>query len=81
MAAYDEHQRRLTSFAYALTRDADAADDLASHDVPIDGVRFHGLDLDSDALAAENKRLQEQFRGVASEHGFGPRYLFDVTRA
>ena len=28
MAAYDEHQRRLTSFAYALTRDADAADDL-----------------------------------------------------
>jgi len=28
MAAYDENQRRLTSFAYALTRDADAADDL-----------------------------------------------------
>ena len=28
MAAYDQHQRRLTSFAYALTRDADAADDL-----------------------------------------------------
>ena len=28
MAAYDENQRRLTSFAYALTRDADVADDL-----------------------------------------------------
>jgi DNA-directed RNA polymerase specialized sigma24 family protein len=28
MAAYDENQRKLTSFAYALTRDADAADDL-----------------------------------------------------
>lgn len=28
MAAYDANQRRLTSFAYALTRDADAADDL-----------------------------------------------------
>ena len=28
MAAYDENQRRLTSYAYALTRDADAADDL-----------------------------------------------------
>jgi RNA polymerase sigma factor (sigma-70 family) len=28
MAAYDENQRRLTSFAYSLTRDADAADDL-----------------------------------------------------
>jgi RNA polymerase sigma-70 factor (ECF subfamily) len=28
MAAYDENQRRLTSFAYGLTRDADAADDL-----------------------------------------------------
>jgi hypothetical protein len=28
MAAYDENQRSLTSFAYALTRDADAADDL-----------------------------------------------------
>ena len=27
-AAYDENQRRLTSFAYALTRDADVADDL-----------------------------------------------------
>ena len=28
MAAYDENQRKLTSFAYSLTRDADAADDL-----------------------------------------------------
>lgn len=28
MAAYDANQRKLTSFAYALTRDADAADDL-----------------------------------------------------
>jgi len=28
MTAYDEHQRRLTGFAYALTRDQDAADDL-----------------------------------------------------
>lgn len=28
MAAYDENQRRLSTFAYALTRDADAADDL-----------------------------------------------------
>jgi RNA polymerase sigma factor (sigma-70 family) len=28
MAAYDEHQRRLTTFAYGLTRDADVADDL-----------------------------------------------------
>jgi RNA polymerase sigma factor (sigma-70 family) len=28
MAAYDENQRRLTSFAYSLTRDADVADDL-----------------------------------------------------
>ncbi len=28
MAAYEEHQRRLTGFAYALTRDADVADDL-----------------------------------------------------
>ena len=28
MAAYDENQRKLTSFAYALTRDADTADDL-----------------------------------------------------
>ena len=28
MAAYDQNQRRLTSFAYALTRDADVADDL-----------------------------------------------------
>jgi RNA polymerase sigma-70 factor, ECF subfamily len=28
MAAYDANQRRLTSFAYALTRDADVADDL-----------------------------------------------------
>jgi RNA polymerase sigma-70 factor (ECF subfamily) len=28
MAAYDENQRRLTTFAYALTRDADVADDL-----------------------------------------------------
>ena len=27
-AAYDQNQRRLTSFAYALTRDADVADDL-----------------------------------------------------
>jgi RNA polymerase sigma-70 factor, ECF subfamily len=28
LAAYDEHQRALTSFAYALTRDREAADDL-----------------------------------------------------
>ncbi len=28
MTAYDENQRRLTSFAYSLTHDADAADDL-----------------------------------------------------
>jgi RNA polymerase sigma-70 factor (ECF subfamily) len=28
MAAYDEHQRKLTSFAYALTHDPDVADDL-----------------------------------------------------
>lgn len=28
MTAYDENQRRLTGFAYALTRDADVADDL-----------------------------------------------------
>lgn len=28
MAAYDANQRRLTSFAYALTRDADVAQDL-----------------------------------------------------
>ena len=28
MTAYDEHQRKLTSFAYALTHDPDVADDL-----------------------------------------------------
>jgi RNA polymerase sigma-70 factor (ECF subfamily) len=28
LAAYDNHQRALTSFAYALTRDREAADDL-----------------------------------------------------
>lgn len=28
MAAFDEHQRALTSYAYALTRDREAADDL-----------------------------------------------------
>ncbi len=28
MTAYDQYQRRLTGFAYSLTRDADAADDL-----------------------------------------------------
>ena len=28
LAAYDEHQRKLTGFAYALTRDREAADDL-----------------------------------------------------
>jgi RNA polymerase sigma-70 factor (ECF subfamily) len=28
LAAYDEHQRALTSFAYALTRDREAAEDL-----------------------------------------------------
>lgn len=28
MTAYEENQRRLTGFAYALTRDADVADDL-----------------------------------------------------
>ncbi len=28
MTAYDENQRRLTSFAYALTRDSEAANDL-----------------------------------------------------
>lgn len=28
MTAYDQYQRRLTGFAYALTRDAEAADDL-----------------------------------------------------
>ena len=28
LAAFDEHQRALTSFAYALTRDREAADDL-----------------------------------------------------
>jgi RNA polymerase sigma-70 factor, ECF subfamily len=28
LAAYDEHQRALTGFAYALTRDREAADDL-----------------------------------------------------
>lgn len=51
MAAYDANQRRLTSFAYALTRDADAADDLVQETF-LRLVREHAAGREPDNVTA-----------------------------
>ena len=79
MAAYDENQRRLTSFAYALTRDADVADDLVQETF-LRLVKEHAAGREPQNVTAwlfrvcANLATSRGRRGVVEGHLAAPRH-------